>query len=69
MVAVNLISLSVIAQARVEFVNENGYIEHMSIVEIFLLYKYEHMSMPMMIDYILRISLYQAQVYAYDGCF
>ena len=67
--AVNLISLSVIAQARVEFVNENGYTEHMSIVEICLLYKSEHMSMPMMIDYIMRISLYQAHVYAYDGCF
>ena len=58
-----------IAQARVEFVNENGYTEHMSIVEICLLYKVEHMSMPMMIDYIMRISLYQAHVYAYDGCF
>ena len=58
-----------IAQARVEFVNENGYIEHMSIAEICLLYKSEHMSMAMMIDYILRISLYQAHVYAYDGCF
>ena len=58
-----------IAQARVEFVNENGYTKHMSIVEICLLYKSEHMSMPMMIDYILRISLYQAHVYAYNGCF
>ena len=58
-----------IAQARVEFVNENGYTEHMSIIEICLLYKSEHMSMLMTIDYILRISLYQAHVYAYDGCF
>ena len=58
-----------IAQAQVEFVNENDYTEHMSIVEICLLYKSKHISMPMMIDYIMRISLYQAHVYAYDGCF
>ena len=58
-----------IAQALVEFVNEDGYTEHMSIVEICLLYKSEHMSMPMTIDYILRISQYQAHVYAYDDCF
>ena len=58
-----------IAQARVEFVNENGYTKHISIVEICFLYKSEHMSMPMTIDYILRISVYQAHVYGYDGCF
>ena len=54
-----------IAQARVEFVNENGYTEHMSTVEICLLYKSEQMSMPMTIDYIMRISRYQAHVYAH----
>ena len=58
-----------IGQAQVEFVNENGYTKHMSIGEICLLYKSEHMSMPMTIDYIPRISLYQAHVFAYDGCF